>query len=104
LYIFHRCTRVENPGEGVAEAYSKILGGGGVGLSQQIADGGPLFWAFNFYHIFNNKFFLKICLWDPLLYPPSPLTPLSASMNVFYTGLENVSCICSEKMFWHKHF
>ncbi len=44
----HRCTRVENPGEGVPEVFAKIPRG--VGAFRENFQGGPLFRGlFHFY-------------------------------------------------------
>ncbi len=50
---YHRCTRVENPEEGVAQIFSKIPGG--QGFPDKVARG----WVpyLGFYCIFTNKFF-----------------------------------------------
>jgi hypothetical protein len=76
LYIFHRCTRVENPGEGVAEAYSKILGGGGEGyvFHNKLPMGAPYFGLLTFITFLITSFFWKFAygiLYYTLL-PPSP--------------------------------
>jgi hypothetical protein len=41
FYGYHRCTRVENPGEGVRDVFAKIPRGSR--LSEKIAWGVPLF-------------------------------------------------------------
>jgi hypothetical protein len=56
-------------------------GGGGSRLSGQNCQGSPLFGYF--YCIFINKIFENLQGGPiPMLYPPSPLTPLCASMDL----------------------
>jgi hypothetical protein len=60
---------VESPGDGVAQIFAKISGGGQC-FSDKIARGVPYF---GFYCIFMKKF-LKFCLGGPML-SPIPLHP-----------------------------
>ncbi len=62
LRLGHRCTRVENPGEGVPDVFRRNCLGWG-------------FPYFGFYCVFINKRF-EICL-RGVLYLPSPPTPPS---------------------------
>ncbi len=65
----HRCTRVQNPGEGVPDVFCQNPQGG-QGFQEKIAWGVPYF---GFYCIFINKWF-EICL-RGVLHLPSPLPP-----------------------------
>ena len=64
-----RCTRVEQPGEGVPEVFAKIPRGV-QGFQEKLPGGSPYF---GFYCIFYCKCF-EICL-RGVLYLPVPLTP-----------------------------
>jgi hypothetical protein len=73
----HRCTRVENPGEGVRDVFAKIPRG--VISFRENCRGGSTY--FSFYCIFINKFFENlpggVLFHTP--FPPYP-PPLCASM------------------------
>jgi hypothetical protein len=70
---YHWCTRVENPGKGVAQFFSKILRRGSK-LSEKKCHGGSP--CFRSYCIFNNMCF-KIRLGGPIvILNPSPPHPL----------------------------
>jgi hypothetical protein len=74
---------VENPGEGVAQVFTKIPGG--VNTFQTKFPGGPLLWVL-------LQVFLKICL-GGLCYTPRPHSPPSV-------------CIYEKKEVgwrWHSH-
>ncbi len=77
----HRCTRVENPGEGVRDVFAKIPRGGVKGFRKN-CQGGSTYFAF--YCIFINKFFENfpggVLFHTPL--PPYPPPPLCASMPI----------------------
>ncbi len=73
----HRCTRVENPGEGVPDVFAKIPRGSR--LSGKIAWVGSPY--FGFYCIFINKCF-EICL-RGVLYLPSPLPQLNPPVCIY---------------------
>jgi len=68
-------------GKGYLKFVPKSLGGSR--LSEKMPGGNPYF---GFYCIFINKYF-EICLRGASIYPPpSPLTPLCASMPVLETA------------------
>ncbi len=67
--LMHRCTQVENPGEGVPDVFDKICRGGSR-LSVKIAWGGSPY--FGFYCILIHKCFEKLTLPPP---PPGPTSP-----------------------------
>ncbi len=74
----HRCTRVENPGEGVRDVFAQIPRGGVKGFRKN-CQGGSTYFAF--YCIFINKFFENLPGGVLFHTPPSPLPPpLCASM------------------------
>jgi hypothetical protein len=60
--------KVQNPGEGVAQRFTKILWKGGQCILDKIARGCPLLWVL--LHFFINKFFEYLPGGIPL--PPSP--------------------------------
>ncbi len=65
----HRCTRVENPGEGVRDVFAKIPKVG-QGFQEKIPGGSSLRFI-----AFLLTSFSKICLGGAVSYPPPPLTP-----------------------------
>ncbi len=73
----HRCTHVENPGDGVTQIFAKSLRG--QGFPEKIALGVPYF---GFCCIFMYKSF-EIFLWgpSPLTLPPTP-SSLFASITI----------------------
>ena len=72
----NRCTLVENPGKGVAQVFTKIpRGGGGSRLSGKISG----FIAFLLTSILKFAWGVGSYIYPP----PSPLTPLCASMCVW---------------------
>ncbi len=78
----HRCTQVENPGEGVLEVLPKIPRGGSR-LSGKIARGGLL-------HFYYNCF--EICLWGPMFTSspsprPPPLPPCASMVSLLFLQL-----------------
>jgi hypothetical protein len=66
-HSMQRCTRVENPGEGVAQ----IFVWGGSRLSGKIAKVGPLLWLL--LHFYYQVFYKFAC--GVLFHPPSPFPP-----------------------------
>ncbi len=67
----HRCTRVENPGEGVRDVFAKIPGGG-QGFQEKLPGGPPILR----FIAFLLTSFSKICLGGCCFIPPlPPLTP-----------------------------
>ncbi len=102
LVDVHRCTRVENPGEGVRDVFAKIPRGGGVKGFRKNCQGGSTYFAF--YCIFINKFF-KNLPGGVLFHTLSPsLPPLCASMTTVLNFIsEFVFCIvqpCYGSMFY----
>jgi hypothetical protein len=92
----HRCTRVENPGEGVRNVFAKIPRRG-QGFQEKLL-GGSTYFAF--YCIFINKFFENLpggCCFIP---PPPPLPPLCASMfpSICYVHylISYTFCLCKK--------
>ena len=86
--LLHRCTRVENPGEGVRDVFAKFPRGGGQGFQEKLP-GGSTYFAF--YCIFINKFFENLPGGVLFHTPPPPLTPPCVhlcSCRSFYLFLE----------------
>jgi hypothetical protein len=78
----HRCTRVENPGEGVRDVFAKIPRGG-QGFQEKLPGGVHLFVGVIAFLLTSLS---KICLGGYCFIPPltPPLTPpLCASMIVW---------------------
>ncbi len=71
LLSVHRCTRVENPGEGYGMFLPKFLGG--VKGFRKNYQGGPPIFAF--YCIFINKFFENLLGGVLFHTPPTPYPP-----------------------------
>ncbi len=80
----HRCTRVQNPGEGVAQIFAWV----------SRLSGHRKFPYFGFYCIFISKFFENLP-GGSLLYPPSPII---YATTVYYVRLTHV------KLFGIIHF
>ena len=71
FFSSHRCTWVENPGDGEAQIFDKIPRGRG--FPYKIARGSPNLG----FIVFLLKILLKFS-WGALMFTPFPLIPLSA--------------------------
>ncbi len=85
ILIYHRCTRVENPGEGVRDVFAKIPRGGVKGFRKNF-QGGSTYFAF--YCIFINKFFENLPGGVLFHTPPPPPYPPPVCIYVIYFSLE----------------
>ncbi len=83
--LVHRCTRVENPREGVRDVFAKIPRGGVKGFRKN-CQGGYTYFAF--YCIFFNKFFKNLP--GGLLFHPPPPSPLPPPPVCIYASLVTV--------------
>jgi hypothetical protein len=87
----HRCTRVENPGEGVRDVFAKIPRG--VNGFRKNCQGGSTYFAF--YCIFINKFSENLPGVGPgggaVSYPPPPPPPVCiyAPADIMKTSITN---------------